>query len=356
MSFKALGDSLKIRNTRIKNRICLPPMVTFCYEKNLEGFASELNVEHYRAIAKGQTGLIIQEATCVSEGGKLSETQLGIWDDKHIEGLKKITDAVHSEGGVILVQIHHAGIVGIAKEALCPSAYSLRNNGEIVKTGREMSLREIHEVQKDFIQAGRRAYLAGYDGVELHGCHGYLICQFLNSRVNMRQDTYGTDPLRFVTEMMEGIRKETSENFIIGIRLGAFEPTLEDGIRHAAALEQAGIDFLDISYGFRQEMDAYKPEGFAYKDIHYAAGEIKKNVQVPVFAVNEIHTPEQAMDILNLTNVDLIDIGRSLLVDPDWTRKALEGETPGSCRLCKVCAWRTDQTKCAGRILLAKKK
>lgn len=351
MSIKTLGDSLRIRNLTIKNRICVPPMVTFSLNSSEEGMSSDKNVNHYRSIARGGVGLIIQEATCVSPNGKLSQTQLGIWDDAHIEGLSKIVDAVHGEDCHIFVQIHHAGVVGIDENPLCPSAYTLkRKDSEVM--GREMSLGDIHTIQNDFILAGKRAFDAGYDGVELHGCHSYLISQFLNKRVNTRQDIYGTDPLRFVTEIVDGIRSETSEDFVIGIRLGGFEPTLEDGIRHAKHLDEHGIDFIDVSYGFYQELDPFKPYDFPLKDVIYAAAVIKKAVSVPVFAVNQIRLPEDAKEVLAVTDVDMVDIGRSILVDYDWANKALSGITPGKCVDCKSCTWRYDHTKCPGRILL----
>lgn len=130
-------------------------------------------------------------------------------------GLRRITQAVHAEGCPIFVQIHHAGIVGIAEHALCPSAYQLGD-----KTGAEMSVEQIHAIQQAFIRAAQRAYQAGYDGVELHGCHRYLMCQFLNRRVNTRADVYGEHPEQFVLEILEGIRKTVPEDFVVGIRLG----------------------------------------------------------------------------------------------------------------------------------------
>jgi 2,4-dienoyl-CoA reductase-like NADH-dependent reductase (Old Yellow Enzyme family) len=345
---KSLNEEFFIRNTRIRNRICVPPMVCFNWSDD-NGYVTDKNVEHYRAIARGGAGLIIQEATCVTKEGRLHNTQLGIWDDSQVEGLKRITEAVHKEGCPIFVQIHHAGIVGINKDAFCPGYYTFRR-GEDEKIGRKMSLEDIKEIQKSFIQAGRRAYEAGYDGVELHGCHSYLISQFFNSRINKRDDVYGRAPERFTLEIMDGMRKLVPESFIIGIRLGAFEPTLEDGLWHAKALEDSGIDFLDISYGFSGEDEPFKPEGFPLKDIIYAAGEFKKQSRVPVFAVNGLRIPEDAIEALRLTDVDMVDIGRSILVDYNWSRKALEGKVTGRCLDCRVCQWRIDPERCAGRL------
>lgn len=345
---KQLFESFSLRNLNIKNRVCVPPMVCFDFSDQT-GYVTDANIEHYRAIAKGHPGLIIQEATCITPDGRLHESQLGIWSDEHVHGLKQIVDAVHKEDCPIVVQIHHAGLVGIAKQPLCPDSYELQSG----VVGKKMSDEDINHIREAFISAGCRAYQAGYDGVELHGCHKYLLCQFLNANVNQRDDLYGKEPERLIIEIVDGIRKKTSQEFIIGIRLGAFEPTLQDGLRHAKILEEHGIDFLDISYGFVGEHEASEPfievpVEFQFKDIVYAAGEFKKQCNIPIFAVNSIRTPADANRVLELTDVDMVDIGRSILVDPDWPAKAKEGIEPGRCMGCKVCQWRFDYTNCPG--------
>ncbi|HEY8805228.1 MAG TPA: NADH:flavin oxidoreductase, partial [Clostridium sp.] len=125
--------------------------------------------------------------------GNYQKKQLGIWEDDQIEGLKSIVNAVHEEDCPIFLQIHHAGVVGISEDPICPSAYEYKSYaGSVV--GHEMTLEDIKSIQNDFIDAARRAYKAGYDGVELHGCHAYLISQFLNKKVNKRTDEYGKNP------------------------------------------------------------------------------------------------------------------------------------------------------------------
>ena len=352
MSDLKMSDTVKIRNLTIKNRICLPPMVCFNYNTDPDSRVTDATVGHYQAIARGGVGLIIQEATCVSPDGKLAEAQLAIWDDIHIPGLKRIVDAVHDAGCKIFLQIHHAGGVGIAAQPFSSSQYIFKDRDGQKKPVVEMTHSDIRRVQDDFIAAGRRAFLAGYDGVELHGCHSYLICQFLNHRVNTRNDLYGTEPIKFITPIIDGIRQATSDDFVVGIRLGGFEPALADGIRHARLLAAHGIDFIDVSYGFNGEMETFKPDDFPFKDIVYAAGEIKKNVTVPVFAVNHIRTPDDVCAVLAATNVDMVDIGHSHLVDSAWAEKALRGDEPGKCLDCARCLWIADPNKCAGRILL----
>lgn len=342
-----LFEEVKIRNITVKNRIAVPPMVVFTWSDDT-GRVTPKNIAHYEAIAKGGAGLIIQEATCISKSGRLADTQLGIWEDSQIEGLKEIVDAVHRHGVPILVQIHHAGIVGIDEHAVCPSDYTCVVRGQ-PKSGRGLSAEALHEIQGQFVDAAKRAYQAGYDGVELHGCHSYLISQFLNARINRREDVYGRQPQRFALEILEEIRRQTSPDFIIGIRLGGFEPTLEDAVGHARIFEENGIDFLNISYGFAQESVPTMPEGYPFKDIIYAAQTIKEAVSVPVFAVNGINSPRLAEEILEQSGVDMVNIGRGTLVNYNWGNDAKAERDTGSCLYCTTCMWRVDPDKCPGK-------
>lgn len=355
-----LGEPLRIGSVTTKNRICIPPMVLFGHCGD-DGKITDAHIAHYTRLAKGGAGLIIQEATCVTREGRLSPDQPGIWSDDHIPGLRRVVEAVHEAGTPVFVQLHHGGIMSAVGKRPCPSAYVFRQNPEkegqkaamkiTEVTGEEMSLQEIWQIRQDFIEAGRRAYEAGYDGVELHSCHSYLLCQFLNKNVNRRSDAYG-DGLLLVREIMEGIRRITGPEFVIGIRLGAFEPTLADGIAHAKALADMGMEFIDVSYGFSGEMDFTVPGDAELLPVIRAAGAIRAAVCIPVFAVDSIRTPEKAEEILKKIGVDMVDVGRSALVDPQWPNKALGGETPGACIGCKSCQWRMDEEKCPGRILL----
>lgn len=338
----------------IKNRICVPPMVCFGWSDD-SGMVTEKNVNHYRAIARGGAGLVIQEATCISKEGRLSLDQLGIWEDEQIPGLKKIVDAVHEEGVPIFVQIHHAGVIAAPESRVCPSEYTCVHKG-IEKHGRELTVSEIHEIEEEFIQAARRAFEAGYDGVELHGCHSYLLSQFMNRRVNQRTDEYGQDPMRIVERILEGIRRITPETFLVGIRLGAFEPELSDGIAHAKWLEEHGIDFIDVSYGFEFEDHREKPEGYPFAEAIYGAKKIKEAVSVPVFAVYGIQNGEQAEAVLEDTGVDMVDIGRGVLVNYGWANDVKDGRDPGRCLYCPTCMWRVDPARCAGRLLHERRK
>lgn len=351
-----LFEPLKLGGKTVKNRICVPPMV--CMSKNdTTGTVTPWTVGHYGAIAKGGHGLVIVEATCVNpDEGKLSKTQLGLWSDDQIEGHRAIAAAISAEGAVALVQIHHAGVVGVSENLVCPSAYSYTDKNGRLHEGKELSLSDIQRIQGEFIAAAVRAHKAGYDGIELHGCHNYLICQFLNSRVNRRTDVYGTNPALFVKEIYDGIRAAVGADFIIGIRMGVFEPTLEDGIAHARAMEAIGLDFLNLSYGFGAESEPHCPADFPYKDVIWGAGQIKAQVSVPVFAVYGIQNAAQAQGILEATGVDMVCVGRGVLVNYNWAADCMAGKDPGKCLYCPKCTWYFPNVACAGKLLYEKRK
>ncbi|MCH3914101.1 MAG: NADH:flavin oxidoreductase [Acidaminococcaceae bacterium] len=349
---KRLFQKFQLGKQICKNRVVCLPMVTSKYRE--DGYVSSENIEHYTKIAKGGVGLIIQEATCVSKTGKLSFQQLGIWEDNQIPGLKKIATAVHREHVPIIIQIHHGGIMSVTGN-LCPSNLTCKNpfSGKALQ-GKEMSSEDIETVIHQFVSSGERAYKAGYDGIELHGAHGYLISQFLNTNVNKRLDKYGTDPTLFVLRIIKGIRLVTSSDFIIGIRLGAFEPTLEATINTAKKLEPY-INYLNISAGFFGMFTPCKPVGYPYMEHIYASEKIKAAINVPVFVANFITNPQMADDILVRTNADMVGIGRGLLINPNWVKDAESGANTGTCLQCKNCFWLpgNDRSKCPGKKIFA---
>ena len=351
---KNIFTPTQLKTLTLKNRICVPPMIT-PFSQPHTGLVVEETIRHYERLALGQAGLIIVEATAINLQGRLGILQLGLWNDEQVEGHRSLVEAVHLAGAPVLVQIHHAGIVGIEEEAFCPSAYTYTRADGRIKTGIEMTLEDIKTIQRDFVEAAIRAYKAGYDGIELHGCHNYLLCQFMNRKVNTRTDAYGQDSTLFVREILAEIRKHTPASWIIGIRLGGFEPTLEDALNNAKQLEASGMDFFDISYGFRREQETTMPQGYPYWDIIYAAQKIKEAVSVPVFVANGITSPEMAENILNDTKVDLIDIGRGFMVNFDWAKDAMAGLDTGHCLRCKVCLLYTEPDRCPGRVLTAKR-
>ncbi|MCQ2537276.1 MAG: NADH:flavin oxidoreductase [Lachnospiraceae bacterium] len=347
---KTLSDKVKIGNITTKNRICVPPMVMFNWSDD-RGLVTEKSIKHYGDMAKGGAGLIIAEATAITPRGRLARTNLGLWEDGQIEGFKRLAEVVHKEDCPFFVQLLHAGVNGVDPEADTCSDYEIKR-GENVIHGHEMSKERIKATIDDFVQAALRAQKAGLDGIELHGCHSYLISQFFSNVINKRTDEYGDDKSLFAKEILKACREACGDSFAIGIRLGAFEPDLAAGMEHAKAISNL-CDFMDISYGFGPGMKAEKPEDFPYKEAFYGAMQIKKELpDMPIFGVDSIKSGEDARGCLELTNIDMIDVGRGFLVNPDFANDALAGRDTGRCLNCKRCYYSprfNDETsKCAG--------
>lgn len=340
-----LFESYTLKKHKIKNRVVLPPMVCFGWTDD-RGFVSDRHVKHYEEIAKS-TGLIILEATCINQNGRLSNTQLGIWSDEHIEGLSRIAAACRKHGAVVLIQIHHAGFL-TPKTVLDPAlAPSDMHTGKY--NARALTVSEIRDIQQDFIRAAVRAEKAGFDGIELHGAHSYLINQFMSPVANKRTDEYGGGldrRSRFALEIISGVKEAVSKDFIIGYRMGGNEPMLEEGIQVAKVLENAGIDILNISSGIKSDKLPEAPEGFPYHWIVYNGTEIRKHVSIPVIVVFGIRTPEQAAYLVDNELTDFVAVGKGQLADHNWTKHAMEQENIISCLDCPNCSWRSDGEKC----------
>ena len=334
---------LVIRNVTIKNRIAIPPMVCFHWTDD-NGYVTEKNIEHYRDLAKGGAGLIIVEATAITKRSRLHETELGIWEDGQIVGLKKLTDVIHENGSKAFIQLVHAGGNGIDKEAETPSEMAY-HGGSI--QGHEMSKERIKETIDDFVKAAVRAKKAGFDGVELHGCHSYLISLFCNRKFNLRTDEYGKTRALLAKEALIAVREAVGDDFVVGIRFGIFEPELEDGLENSRIIAPY-TDFFDISYG--ADCHGFVPEGFKCSEAVYGASVLKKEFpDIPVFGVHNINSPEDVENALD-TGIDMVDIGKASLVDPAFPNHVLNGEPYGKCLHCKgFCRWNPNEMKDADK-------
>lgn len=356
---RIVTDQVKIGALTTKNRIAVPPMVMFNWTDD-EGMVSERHVNHYEQIAKGGAGFIIVEATAVTKRSRLHETELGLWDDKHIAGFRQIAEAVHKYDVPLVVQLLHAGINGIDKEPESCSEYVLGEGepGEVKSCA--MSKERIEQTIDDFVKAAMRAKEAGLDGVELHGCHSYLLSQFMNKEVNKREDEYGLHKTKLATDIIKAIKQACGEDFVVGIRIAAFEPTLQDGIENAKAFDGLA-DFLDVSYGMFTVMEAWKPEGYPYKEAIYGAQEIKKLMpKMPVFGVDSITDAESVKGALELTGLDMVDVGRCFLADPSFANHVLEGKPTGKCLYCKTgCHYGPNsfdgEKDCPGKLLFERR-
>lgn len=350
---KQLCDQVSIGSVTARNRICIPPMVCFHWADDTGRMTSK-HIAHYEALAKGGAGLIIVEATCVTKRGRLHESQLGLWEDGQISGFQELTQAVHQHGCPVFVQLHHAGVNGIDPFAYCPSDYVSKRPGH--HTAQAMTLDRIAQIREAFIAAAKRAQEAGFDGVELHGCHGYLLCQFLNKHVNQRTDAYGQKKTLLAEEILKGIKDRCGAHFCVGIRISAFEPTLEDGIYHAKALAPFA-DFLDIAYGFGGESTPEKPDSFPFSPAFYGATKIKQVLpDMAVFGVDGLAGGEMPLQVLTTTGLDMLCAGRASLVDPAFAAHVLKGQPSGMCLRCRpACHWSPflggGDARCPGHVL-----
>lgn len=304
----SIFDKLTIKNIELKNRIVLPPLVRFSIV-GLDGYVTDELVSWYEDVLRGGVGLVIVEATAVSEDGKLRENQLGIWNDSFIPGLKKIADKCREYCVPALIQIHHAGF----KEGI-----------------KDIDKLVLEEILEKFKLAFVRAKKAGFDGIEIHGAHTYLISQ-LNSRLwNTRTDEYGgpfENRMYFSKRLIEETRELFDDNFILGYRMGGNEPELADGIEIAKYLEKLGIDLLHVSSGvpdpkYNRKEKIEVPNDFPLDWVIYMGTEIKKHVSIPVIGVRNIKKESQASWLVENDLLDLVAVGRAMIARPNWVNVA----------------------------------
>ena len=329
-----ISDIVKINKITAKNRILMPALVCFNWS-DAEGFQTVDRAEHYGRRANGGTGTIVIEATAVSKEGRITEKQLGLWDNGHIEQFTKIADACRKENCLVIVQLVHAG----RKE---PSDNHC--NG--------LSTEEITKVKQDFVNAAVRAKKAGLDGVEIHGAHGFLLNQFASKVSNNRTDGYGgslDNRIKLSLEIVREVRDSIGSDPIISYRFGVNDPSFEEDIYFAKKLVSAGVDLLDVSAGIgSDEIEA--PSDFGFSAITYMGKVIHENVDIPVASVYGIRFPEQAEKLLEMEHTDIVAVGRGILADPDWTNKALKGEKVNHCLYCEPwCRYGKDGRTCPGR-------
>ncbi len=333
----SLFASYNLKGLEIRNRIVMPPM-EFLVRETRNGFVNDGHLRHYGLRAKGGVGLIIIEATSIHANSMSIDSQLGAWSDEHIPGLARLARECHAHGAKVFLQLQHLGVKMKAtaeQDAYGPSDY--HENG---MNARAMTLDELHELQDAYVKAVLRAYQAGFDGIEFHGAHGYLLNQFSSPLVNQREDRYGgsvDNRLRFIAEIIRRVKREVDDRFILGYRMGCNDPTLEAGVEIAVKLEAMGIDMMHVSSsGYSNDRPAL-PEGFVYNWTVYGGSRIRKHLKIPVIAVYDIRTPERANAIIEQGLADFTAIGREMIVDPEWANKALNREAIHYCIRCHPC-------------------
>jgi len=338
-----------IGSLRLKNRIVMPPMGTQ-FASDTGGVTPRL-IEHYVRRARGGVGLIIVEFTCIDyPRGKGHYSQLALHDDKLLAGHANLVEAVHRAGSKIAIQLHHAGGNTDRKrteglELVAPSKIPSRLWSE---QPRVLTVPEIEELIERFARAVERAKKAGYDAVELHGAHGYLIAEFMSPYINTRTDEYGgsfENRMRFPVAVVRRAKELVGQEFPLTMRFSGqeFVPggrSLDESKQVAATLERAGLAALHVSAGVDTDINwmvdpISAPQG---SKVHLSAA-IKSAVNIPVICVGVIREPSFAENVLAANKADFVAVGRGLLSDPDWPLKAAQGRDADirKCISCNYC-------------------
>lgn len=317
----SLFSPITLGGMTLKNRIVMSPMCMYsCHDQS--GKVQEWHQIHYPSRAVGQVGLIIVEASAVTEQGRISPQDLGIWSDDHIEGLQKLVQLVHNQGSKIGIQLAHAGRKAqLEGPIVAPSAIPF---DEKSKTPEALTAEQVEQTVQAFIQAAQRAVKAGFDCLEIHGAHGYLINEFLSPLTNVRNDAYGGDRdrrYRFLHDIIEGIRGFWHGPLFVRISANEYHPEgnqLDDFIYFAKKMKAQGVDLIDCSSGSVVPASINAFPGYQVP----LADAIKANAGIATGAVGLITSPEQADEIIRNGRADLVFIGRELLRDPYWPRTA----------------------------------
>lgn len=286
-----------------------------------DGKPNNWHATHYTSRAVGQAALIMTEATAVTPGGRISYKDLGIWSDEHIAGLQHLTALVHEQGAYMGIQLAHAGRKAMLEEVpVAPSAIAF----EGMQLPNELSITEIHDIVQAFKDGARRAKAAGFDVIEIHGAHGYLINEFLSPLSNTRTDDYGgsiDNRYHFLQEVIDAIRAEWDGPLFCRISAKEYAEggtELSTFVHYAQRMKQQGVDLVDCSSGGVVAAHIHAYPGYQVP----AAEVIRREAGIATGAVGLITSGIQAEEILSNERADLVFIARALLRDPYWPRTA----------------------------------
>jgi 2,4-dienoyl-CoA reductase-like NADH-dependent reductase (Old Yellow Enzyme family) len=336
MNMELLFQSLTIASLKLPNR-GLMTTVKLGYGTP-QGEVTERHIAFYVRRVEGDVGLITTEPLYIHPNGRELPTQLGVHEDRLLGVLRRLTDAVHAAGGLVMAHINHAGRVASPKlvpegervsasVVLCPANQVLP---------RALTLEEIPIHVHHFAQAARRVRGAGFDGIEIPFSHGYLIHQFLSPHTNRRDDEYGGSfekRLRFGREVIAAVREAMGDDFPVVVRMNAQDYvegglTIEDAEALAPVLEGMGVNTLSITSGTMCESVAYclYPLGTPKAHLLPMSARVRQRVSILVAVAGRIRTPDVAREALALGQADWIGLGRPFLADPDWVRKTEAGD------------------------------
>lgn len=360
-AFPRLFEPVKIGTMALKNRIAMAPMISESGDR--AGLTTQVTTDYYGTRARGGAGLIIVEATHIDfPRGRGYLNQLSIASDEHLPGLKSLAQVIHQHGAKAAIQIQHSGpatkstITGT--QPIAPSA--IRVPGWDMP--REMTTGEVEDIVTQFGEGALRARRAGFDGVEIHATHYYLLARFLSPACNQRSDKYGGSSegrARVLVEVIQAMKEAAGNDYPVWVRINGEEYGLEGALSHGEArqiallAEQTGADAIHVSSwdhaanSFATLGKKIRPMDVPYGFMLHLAEGIKKAVKVPVIAVGRI-TPEIGEEALEKGQADIIAIGRGLIADPELPNKAAQGRVSEIilCNACGDCS-RTQRRVCS---------
>lgn len=315
-----LFSPIQIKNVTLKNRIVMSPMCMYS-SVNKDGMLTPFHYTHYVSRAVGQVGLIMIEATGVLPEGRISEQDLGIWSDEHIEGFKQLNEQIHSYGAKAGIQLAHAGRKSEVNSLpiYAPSPISFSEN---YKEPLEMTKEDIKHTIQAFQQAAKRAKEANFDIIEIHGAHGYLVNEFLSPLTNKRTDEYGVNKegrFLFLQEIIQAVKLEWDGPLFVRVSTDEYDEqgnSLEDILYFTNRLKELGVDLIDCSSGGVVPNRVPTFPGYQVR----RAEIIKHEIDIATGAVGLITSGLQAEEILQNNRSDLIFIGRALLRNPYWAK------------------------------------
>lgn len=345
-----ITDPIRIKNVELKNRFYAAPMVTNFATKM--GYVTPLLVEHHRQTAKGGWGIICVEATAIRGDARAFKYNLGIYDDTCIAGLREIADAIHEGGSTAMIQLYYPGRQGnqeytlpnVKKEYLAPSSSPPVAFTDIKP--REMTTEECEGLAEVYAIAAERAMRAGFDIVQFHAAHGFLIQQFMFPRTNHRTDRF-KDPLEFTREIMKRTRAKLGDNYPISMRLSAIEYVEESNDLDftletlAPGIEEAGIDWLDIAVGAFESMHRIFPSIYFNSGVDGPdlTSKIKEVISIPVSGRGRINDPTLAKKYVEEGSMDIVAFGRQHISDPHFPKKYIDNQIDDimRCIACDKC-------------------
>jgi 2,4-dienoyl-CoA reductase-like NADH-dependent reductase (Old Yellow Enzyme family) len=329
INMPTLFSPLSFAGLTLRNRVAMPPM--WSGKATADGFVTPAIIEYHRVRAEAGTGLVIVEHAFVDPQGRHSSTQVGVHDDACLDGLSALAAAIRAEGAVACLQISHAGARASSRvthlPVLAPSPVTTSREPD-PEAPAELTRAQIGEVVNAFARAAERARRAGFDAVEIHAAHGFLLSQFLSPLANRRDDEYGGDHARrgrIHLDVLAAVRQRAGEDFPAFVRLGMHDErpgglTLAPACVTAAQLVAAGAALIDVSGGLAGSDDPGRGPGYF---VGYAEA-LKEVVDVPVLVAGGIADPRMADLIIRSRRADLVGIGRAMLDDARWTRTAAD--------------------------------